>query len=173
MPPVPIYLDFDGVMNSFSRDTQRLTTRTGFGRWRFVDSKHQEEGRCFPLALSDDRNQEVSSWCGLGAEIVWLTTWWQAPDDVVAQTGIDAPFAAPRASLTGSRDWKAAVIESRIGTTARPRRWSFSPPSTASWPAASAMSRGVADAPEMVGLFASAARRGADSTRRVSITAAS
>ena len=115
MPPVPIYLDFDGVMNSFSRDAQRLTTRTGFGRWRFVDSKHQEEGRCFPLALSDDRNQEVSSWCGLGAEIVWLTTWWQAPDDVIAQTGIDAPFAAPRASLTGSRDWKAAVIESRHG----------------------------------------------------------
>jgi len=111
---IPVYVDFDGVLNSFSRDVQRLEARTGFGEWFEVSSRHTDDaGEPYPLMLSSDRNAAVGRWTALGASMHWLTTWWEAPADVVEHTGIDAPFVAPPDGPEATGAWKSRCIEAR------------------------------------------------------------
>lgn len=107
---VPVYLDFDGVMNSLTSDVPRCEHKTGFSRWTVADSAAEMYGRHFRLITSDDRNDTVAAWAEL-ASITWLTSWWDMPDDVIARTGIDRPFLAPLPPDDGSHfSWKIHQI---------------------------------------------------------------
>lgn len=111
----PLYLDFDGVLNSLNGDLQRLRVKTGFGEWTRHRSRHAVDGEDFPLTVSTERNRTLAQLGLVGADFLWLTTWWQAPRDPVERTGIDAPFLCPNGSEADMKDpkWKAKVIRTR------------------------------------------------------------
>lgn len=109
----PVYLDFDGVLNSFSRDVQRLAAKTGFGRWEHSESRHAPDGESFAFTVSVERNDAVAGLADSGGVIRWLTTWWQAPLDPLEATGIDGSFLPPLDGERQGAEWKATVIRDR------------------------------------------------------------
>lgn len=113
MTTTPLYLDFDGVLNTMTHDLPRAERVTGYGRWERLESKALDSTLCpYRFRVSRDRNAAVAT---LAADIVWVTTWWESPSDAVRATGIDADFLHPPlpAPSRYSDSWKAEVIAAR------------------------------------------------------------
>lgn len=109
----PLYLDFDGVLNSMTHDLPRAENVTGYGRWERLESEALDRTLTpYRFRVSLDRNAAVAA---LPAAIVWATTWWDAPSDAVRATGIDAEFLHPPLPAAPGRNkaWKADAITAR------------------------------------------------------------
>lgn len=103
-----VYVDFDGVFNSFEPDMNRLARRTGWGGWCDIDSMYRSDDASHRLRVSRDRNAAMRSLPG--ASLVWLTSWWVSPVDLYRATGIGAPVITPHSDAQ-SAGWKAQAIE--------------------------------------------------------------
>lgn len=85
-----VYLDFDGVLNSFNYNPQLLKKKTGFEGW----AKSIAFNGHFSFMTSYTRNLAVRDLAERDdVNFVWLTTWWQDPESVEYATKIEGyPF---------------------------------------------------------------------------------
>lgn len=85
-----VYLDFDGVLNSFNCNPQLLIKKTDFDGW----VKSVSLGGAFTFMTGYTRNLAVRDLAERDdVHFVWLTTWWQDPKSVENVTKIEGyPF---------------------------------------------------------------------------------
>lgn len=108
----PIYLDFDGVMNSLRTNLTRLPITTGFEGWS-TQTTVDENGDTYHFTLSEQRNEAVHNLHNKAARIFWLTTWWSHPAPIVTATQVRGEVLRPLDPKNPDPDWKANVIRSR------------------------------------------------------------
>lgn len=115
-----IYVDFDGVLNSLTRNHQLLEKKTDYRGW--YNTKSPADSGAFDLNLSTERNYDLIRIASLeGIDFHWLTTWYQYPSVPLKEVGVNAPFLDgttfdPKViefDDYGRKDWKTTNVVSR------------------------------------------------------------
>lgn len=124
-----VYLDFDGVLNSFNYNPQLLLKKTGFDDWE--KSHGLGSSVVFTFMTAHTRNLAIRDLAEReDVDFIWLTTWWQDPESIEHVTEIEGyPFydrtwatteawteraKMQRSTLTAYEwmSWKADVVAS-------------------------------------------------------------